>query len=187
MYSVETERLIMRPFEMADVDFLDHLHSDMDVVRYTSGFTRSHEENIEYIKLMQGYYERNLGHLMVLLKEDMTPVGRCGLFPFYGVVENGMEWLSSFGSDKVEKDGEIIEVIDLGYTIDKAAWGKGYATEAAVGVRDYAFKHLGYTELASMMIKENTASVRVAEKMGAINPTDIMVNNRPALKLTQYR
>ncbi|MCC3860940.1 GNAT family N-acetyltransferase [Pseudemcibacter aquimaris] len=187
MYSIETERLLMRPFEMDDVDFLDYLHSDMDVVRYTSGYTRSHEENIGFLKMMHEFYERDLGHLLVIQKSDLTPVGRAGLYPFYGVIEDDMEWLYTFGRDSVKKQGDVMEVIDLGYTIDKAAWGKGFATEAASGVRDYSFENLGYDKLASMMIKENTASVRVAEKMGAGNPTEIMVNEKPALKLTQYR
>ena len=85
MYSIVTDRLILRPFIAGDVHFLDYLHSDMDVERYTRGHTRSHNKNISYIYKMLELYGRNLGHLMFIRKSDNQPIGRCGYSFIYGV------------------------------------------------------------------------------------------------------
>jgi RimJ/RimL family protein N-acetyltransferase len=50
--------------------------------------------------------------------------------------------------------------------IAKAYWGLGLGTEAARGIRDYAFDHLGLTRLICLIDHANFASIRVAEKIG---------------------
>jgi RimJ/RimL family protein N-acetyltransferase len=50
-----------------------------------------------------------------------------------------------------------------------AAWGKGYAVEAAVATIDWAFDHLGWTEVIHCIDPENTPSQKVAEKLGSSN------------------
>lgn len=187
MYTLETERLILRPFEKDDVAFLDYLHSDAEVTRYTSGRTRSHAENIAYIITMLELYTRDIGHLLVVRKSDNVPVGRCGLFTFYGVNDGEQDWYYFNGPKSVRKKGEIFELIELGYTFAREHWGQGYATEAATAVRDYAFEQLGYERLSSLVIKENTPSIRVAQKMGANKTVDCMVDERPALNLIQQK
>jgi|TARA_R110002096_G_scaffold436056_1_gene666483 RimJ/RimL family protein N-acetyltransferase len=187
MYTLETERLILRPFDKDDIAFLDYLHSDAEVTRYTSGRTRSHAENVAYIITMLDLYTRDIGHLLVLRKSDNMPVGRCGLFTFYGINDGERDWYYFTGPQSVRKPGEIFELIELGYSFARDYWGQGYATEAATVVRDYAFEHLGYESLSSLVIKENTASIRVAQKMGADKAINCMLNERPALNLIQKK
>jgi RimJ/RimL family protein N-acetyltransferase len=55
---------------------------------------------------------------------------------------------------------------EIGWRLRRAAWGKGYATEGAVAVRDQAFETLGITSLVSLIQPGNAASARVAEKLG---------------------
>ena len=56
---------------------------------------------------------------------------------------------------------------ELGYLIDEAQEGRGYATEAALAARDYAFGALGMTRLVSYILKGNERSVALAERLGA--------------------
>ncbi|PYO26460.1 MAG: hypothetical protein DMD85_00040 [Candidatus Rokuibacteriota bacterium] len=56
---------------------------------------------------------------------------------------------------------------ELGYTFDPAVWGRGYATEAARCVRDYARDVLGWSYAISAILPQNASSRRVAERSGA--------------------
>ena len=56
---------------------------------------------------------------------------------------------------------------EIGWGLARSAWGKGYATEGAAAAMDYAVDHLGWTEIIHTILPENTASVRVAERLGS--------------------
>jgi len=183
MYELETERLFIRPFKASDVVFLNFLHSDLNVMRYTHGRTRSYNENVEYIKTMQDLHEQNIGHLVVVRKEDMMPIGRCGYSYFYGVHVGGVDHFYWGSPEKVTREGDIFKLLELGYTYAKSSWGKGYATEAALAFRDFGFNTLGYNKLSSLVIKENIASVAVAKKMGAKKIIECMVHDTPSFNL----
>jgi [ribosomal protein S5]-alanine N-acetyltransferase len=55
---------------------------------------------------------------------------------------------------------------DLGYWLDEAAWGKGFATEAARAVARFGFEQLGLPRLTSGRAADNTASGHVLTKVG---------------------
>lgn len=187
MYSLETERLILRPFMDDDLPFLNYLHSDLEVMRYTIGRTRSHSENIAYIRLMNDLYERNIGQLLVIRKSDNTPIGRAGLFCFNGVNDENMNWYYIGLADNVRKKGDTFELIELGFSFAKPYWGNGYATEAAGAVKDHAFDTLNYAKLSSLVIKENIASIKVAQKLGASQMIDCMVEDKPSIELRNIK
>jgi RimJ/RimL family protein N-acetyltransferase len=102
---------------------------------------------------MQGWLRRNLQHqeqygyglFSVILKESGLLIGDCGL-------------------EQVDVDGE--QAAELGYDFRSDYWNHGYATEAAIAVRDYAFNSLGLSRLISLIRVGNLASKRVAEKVG---------------------
>jgi [ribosomal protein S5]-alanine N-acetyltransferase len=78
----------------------------------------------------------------------------------------------------VTLDGEVIgnagvrrtepgsRVADLGYEIDPAHCGRGYATEAARAVLDWGFEHLDLHRVGAHCVAENTSSARVLRKLG---------------------
>lgn len=69
---------------------------------------------------------------------------------------------------------------ELGWTIVPAYWGRGYAVEAARAVLDFARSLQRTTQLVSFVRANNTQSVRVAEKLGAVYERDIELYERPA-------
>jgi RimJ/RimL family protein N-acetyltransferase len=56
--------------------------------------------------------------------------------------------------------------LEIGWTLARDAWGRGYATEAALAVRDWVFRELRPPRLISMIFPANRRSQRVAEKIG---------------------
>jgi len=63
---------------------------------------------------------------------------------------------------------------EIGYRLARAYWGRGYATEAARAVRDYAFDTLRLQRLIAMIDPQNGASIRVAEKLGMVYEKEVM-------------
>ena len=61
---------------------------------------------------------------------------------------------------------ELRTVGELGWILHKAYWAKGYCTEAAMAVKEFALKELKLTELVAHCDSENIASARVMEKLG---------------------
>ncbi len=58
--------------------------------------------------------------------------------------------------------------LELGWFVIEGAEGKGYATEAAMAARDYAYGELGQDTLVSYVTPENTRSIALAERLGAV-------------------
>lgn len=187
MYSLETDRLILRPFTKNDVAFLDYLHSDLDVVRYTSGHTRSHNQNLAYIDIMQGLHEQNVGQLLVLRKADNVPMGRCGFSYFSGVNDGDIDWFYWGDAKNVKREGDIFKHLELGYSFAKKIWRNGYATEAAFALSEFGFNKLNLNETSSLVIKKNVASIGVVQKLGATDVHDCMVHDQPAFNLRSFK
>jgi RimJ/RimL family protein N-acetyltransferase len=142
--TLETSRLILRPMLQTDFDPLYLIFTDPNVMAAFNHplFTREQ---------MQGWLERNLDHqnqygyglFSVILKETHELIGDCGL-----------------------EQMEDINAAELGYDFRSRFWNQGYATEAALAVRDYAFDVLGLPQLISLIRVGNLPSKRVAQKVG---------------------
>lgn len=62
-----------------------------------------------------------------------------------------------------------VGILEIGWTIGKAHWGKGIATEAARAVIDHGFRRLGVPAIFAAVHRDNAASLRVAQKLGFID------------------
>lgn len=144
---LRTERLTLRRLLPDDLDDLARLYADPDIRRYFPDGTRTREETREELEwFLQGHPRHpELGLWATVLTESGAFLGRCGLLP----------WTID-GRDEVE----------LAYLLDKAHWGRGYATEAARGIVRHAFDELGLTRLISLVDPDNLPSQRVAERVG---------------------
>jgi RimJ/RimL family protein N-acetyltransferase len=63
---------------------------------------------------------------------------------------------------------------EIGYRLARPYWGRGYATESARAVRDYALNTLRLPRLIAMIDPQNVASIRVVEKLGMHYEKDVM-------------
>ncbi|MGY1802427.1 GNAT family N-acetyltransferase [Blastococcus sp. SYSU D00922] len=144
---LETDRLLLRELTADDLDALAALYRDPEVRRYFPDGTRTHEQTREELAwVVDVYYGRyGYGLWATVEKETGAFVGRCGLLPW----EIG-------GRTEVE----------VAYLLDRSVWGRGLATEAARAIAEHAFSTLPVDRLIAMIDPANTASRRVAEKIG---------------------
>ena len=96
-------------------------------------------------KQLQSYKEYGFGIWAVILKENNELIGHCGL------------------SMQPCEDREVLEI---GYIFQKEYWHKGYAAEAAIACKEYAFDKLDADEVFSLIRDTNIASQNVAKRNG---------------------
>ncbi|WP_116451582.1 GNAT family N-acetyltransferase [Blastococcus litoris] len=144
---IRTDRLLLRELSMDDLDALAALYRDPEVRRYFPDGTRTYEQTREELAWVIDVYYRRYGYGLWAAVDRGTGsfVGRCGLLPW----EIG-------GRTEVE----------VAYLLDRAVWGRGLATEAALAIAGHAFATLPVDRLIAMVDPANTASRRVAEKIG---------------------
>ena len=140
-----TERLLLREMTEADFPLLCKHLQDSEVM-YAFEHPYSDEEIWEGIhKQFERYEKDGFGVCSVILKENGELIGQCGL------------------SMQPCEDKELLEI---GYTFQKKHWHKGYATEAAIACREYAFNVLNADEVFSLIRDSNIASQNVAKRVG---------------------
>ena len=146
-YIFETERLILRHLTLSDLDDLYILYQDPEIRKYFPEGILSYEDTKEELEWhMNGHPEHpELGLWATIHKETGKFIGRCGLLPW-------------------EIDGKL--EVEVAYLLDKNFWNQGLATEAAKGVLEYAFTSLNLTRIICLMDPDNTASRKVAERLG---------------------
>ncbi|WP_331654582.1 GNAT family N-acetyltransferase [Anaerosporobacter sp.] len=143
---IETERLIIREMVQSDYEALCRILCDEDVMRATYESAFSHEEAQSWLnRHLKRYAEYGFGLWAVVLKEANVMIGQCGL-----TIQGWRER----------------EVLEIGYLFQKAYWHKGYATEAAIACREYAFSVLNASSVYSIVRDTNIASQNVAVRNG---------------------
>jgi [ribosomal protein S5]-alanine N-acetyltransferase len=143
--SLVTDRLALRRFTPADLDWLAALYRDEEVARYLGG-VKSRAQAAEMLNTrILDYYDEHpgLGVWMTIERATGEPVG----FHLLNHIR-----------------GETI--IQIGYAVAKRAWGRGYATEMAAALLRYAFVDLKLPSVAGMTSLENHPSQRVLLKIG---------------------
>jgi len=146
MIKITTERLLLRPFQSSDFEKVHQLLSDPDVMRFSLNGPYSKQKSMHFINQCILKSENNEPSLIAVIeKKNNQLIGSCGFFP-----------------QKIQGTEEL----ELGYRLLKNYWGQGFATEAAMAVKTYAFNEMGLTRLISLIETGNNASVRVAEKNG---------------------
>jgi ribosomal-protein-alanine N-acetyltransferase len=144
---LETARLILRHQVLEDLDALWALYQDPEVIRYIPDAPPSREEAKLELEWHQHGHPKHpeLGLWATIHKDSGLFIGRCGLLPW-------------------TLDGQF--EVEVAYLLAKAYWGQGLGTEAAQAILTYGFEHLRLPRLVCLIEPGNTASVRVAEKIG---------------------
>jgi ribosomal-protein-alanine N-acetyltransferase len=147
MKILETDRLSLRRLLPEDLDNLFALYSDPEIRRYFPEGTLTYDETREELEwFLNGHPAHpELGLWATIHKETGGFIGRCGLLP----------WTID-GSEEVE----------VAYLLAKEYWRQGLGSEAARGILEYGFEHLGLSRLICMIDPENQASIGVATNIG---------------------
>ena len=154
---IETERLLLRPPEPGDEESIYRWVSDPEVMSRLGGTPGTREDAVERVRrYREAWVADGFGHFTVVKRETGEGLGRVGL-----LVWNPETWEIGLRAD-LGDDAEI----ELGWVVERAAWGNGYATEAAAAVRDWALAEVKPRRLISLIAAENVASQRVATKIG---------------------
>jgi [ribosomal protein S5]-alanine N-acetyltransferase len=141
-----SERLDLREFELSDDEFVLRLLNDASFLQFIGDKgVRTHADAREYIaKGPQESYRRfGFGLYRVCLLADRTPIGMCGL---------------------VKREG--LEDVDVGFAFLSEHRSKGYATEAAAAVLEYAKRRLHLKRIVAIASPGNHASIAVLERIG---------------------
>jgi RimJ/RimL family protein N-acetyltransferase len=132
----------MRPLLVSDVDLFVALHADPRVNRFVGSYT--HDQALARLEgIERQWAERGHGLFAVLSKESGEFLGRVG--PQY--------W-------------EQFDEVEIAWTLRAETWGHGYATEAARASIEWGFGHLADDVFTAMIDPANTASQRVAARLG---------------------
>ena len=149
--SLETERLLLRPWRPAeDLHSLAALNADPAVMRFVAPnrpLTRA--ETADQLDRFVAHWERHGFGLWAVVPHDGDgrPIGFAGLA------------IPSFLP-------QILPAVEVGWRLASAAWGRGYATEAARASVAFGFERLGLRSIVSVVEAGNERSMRVAEKLG---------------------
>ena len=140
-----TERLGLRRFTRDDLDFFAGLYSDPDVTLHLGGLKdRAQAEALLQARVLDYYAAHpGLGTWVTVERSTGLPIG----FHLLNHIQ-----------------GETI--VQVGYTLAKAWWGRGYATEMARAVLRYGFVDLGLPRISAIANLGNTASHHVLRKIG---------------------
>lgn len=166
MATLHTERLILRPWRHEDFEPFAAMSADPAVMRFLSvdGKPLSRFAAWQGFCAMLGHWEmRGYGMFAMVERETGTFLGRVG--PWYP------EGWPDF---------------EIGWTLRSEFWGRGYASEAATKCIEYAFGELQWTHLVSLILPDNTRSIRVAERLGEQLEGRVRLPHLPDKDVLQY-
>lgn len=139
-----TERLVLRGPEARDFEPVAAFFADADR-SWGFGGPQSRTEAWRWFASLIGHWAlRGFGFWMVETRASGETVGMVGLWEPEGWPEPELGWVMFVHGE-----------------------GRGYAFEAALAARDHAYRHMGFTTLASFIFSGNDRSVALAERMGA--------------------
>ena len=146
MTGLETERLLLRPIDMSDIDNLQLLYADAELMRYITGYACTREETEARIAMqLDGWRKYGFGLYATLLKETNEWIGRCGVEP--RETPSGLE-------------GELAWLLRREYR------GAGYATEVGAALIDVGLRECGLVRMYATALVENEPSIAVMKRLG---------------------
>ncbi|EST55837.1 GNAT family acetyltransferase [Brevibacillus panacihumi W25] len=142
----ETQRLSLRPRVMADFDACYEMDRDPEVTKYIRGPWHDPAMHRQFLsERLQKSWGDGLGYWSIFEKDEPTR--------FVG-------WILLIPTEEMEPQ------IEIGWRLNRLAWGKGYATEAACVILEHAFQTVKVARIVADIDSRNRPSVRVAEKIG---------------------
>jgi RimJ/RimL family protein N-acetyltransferase len=147
LFEIEKERLLMRQWREGDWTALHRTYGDEEVMRWLG--SRSVDlQTTAFVVGRMAMHWRLLGYGMFAVQEKAGDelVGRVGLM--------------------LHPTWPLEPKIEVGWTLQRSVWGRGYATEAAKASLTFGFERLGLPQIFSMTLPTNRRSLAVMERCG---------------------
>jgi RimJ/RimL family protein N-acetyltransferase len=160
---IETQRLILRAFGVEDLDAQAATLGDEAVMRHIGGKPVSREDSWRRLLMGVGMWSLiGTGPWAVELKSDGRMVGHCGFFQF-----------------NREMTPLILGEPEMGWIFDRSVHGQGIAFEACSAALDWAEREIGADSYPAIIDLENTASMKLAERLGFVRQADGIYRDAP--------
>lgn len=146
--TLESARLVLRPFRLADAADVQRLAGDRAIADTTLNVPHPYEDGQAELWIethLPGFAARELATFAVTLPADGQLIGALSL-----------------------KISRAFDMAELGYWIAQPYWGRGYCTEAVVAAIGFGFEGLGLNRIYANHLARNPASGRVMQKAGMV-------------------
>ena len=149
---IRTDRLVVREFTDDDAAELSRAFASPEVLWWDPAPFTLERARAWITRARDGYVRSGCGLYAVEARGSARLLGDCGLVP---------------------RTVEGEELVEIGWHLERSAWGRGYATEAARAVLAHA-EDLGVRRVCSLIAPGNLRSRRVAEKLGMAVEREVM-------------
>lgn len=162
---IETGRLKLRPHMIDDFDAVRQLWGNPEVVRFITGKPSTPEESWARVLRYIGHWAAfEIGYFAIFDRASGLYLGECGLMEFQREITPSLA-----GS------------AEIGWVLTPNMWGKGLATEAMAAVLDWYRARPGARPLSCIIAPQNTASIRIATKLGFVLQVETLYRESPTL------
>ncbi|MGC1164473.1 MAG: GNAT family N-acetyltransferase [Solirubrobacterales bacterium] len=144
---LSTARLLLRRWRVADREPFAALNADPEVMEYFPEALTG-EQSDRLIERIEAEFERS-GHGLWALE-----------------TRAGGEFIGFTGLAAVPFQAHFTPAVEIGWRLSRAAWGRGYATEAAGAALAFGFDEAGLGEIVSFAVPGNLRSRAVMERIG---------------------
>lgn len=160
-----THRLCLRQLTEADFPALCSMLQDNEVMYAYNGAFSDAEVRDWLQRQLQRYAQHGFGLWAVILRESGCLIG-----------QSGLTWQDWHGR----------QLLEIGYLFAKAYWHRGYATEAALACKHYAFHTLQATQVCSIIRDTNLPSQRVAIRCGMQRTEGVLIKHYRGAEMPHY-
>ncbi len=143
---IETERLLLRVPQAGDFDAYAAMNADEEAMRFIGGRMPRAAAWRKFLVMPGAWAIQGFAMFSVIEKDSGRWLGQLGPWQPEG-------WPGT----------------EVGWAFIRSAWGKGFATEAGIAAVDWAFEHLGWTEVIHSINPGNHASQALAQRLGSSN------------------
>jgi ribosomal-protein-alanine N-acetyltransferase len=147
--TLKTERLILRKLRRNDAEDMFEYAQDAEIafMGLWQPFRTLEDSIADIEQVLEGYARGDLMTWAIEHKDEQKMIGRCNLYNYS------------------PEDARA----DIGYAMNRAYWGQGYATEAVERLITFGFEALALNRIGAICLPQNHASLRVLKKVGMIH------------------
>lgn len=147
MKQIETERLILRPWKEEDKEPFARMNADPVIMEFMPRILPP-EDSDKLLERFEKHIKKN-GYGLYAVEEKKSG-----------------DFIGFAGLNTVSFKAPFTPATEIAWRLDYPAWGKGYATEAAETLIEYAFKDLKLPEIVGFCVHDNQAAIHVMKKLG---------------------